>query len=83
MYDSLFYYIQSSEMQENIDNVYFHWGKYFYIYTPTVYMTIIFKQFSETIWPIKAKFYVKPPWEGGTKVYINCPGHMTYKLCRS
>ena len=27
--------------------------------------------------PIKAKFYVEPPWEGGTKVYINGPGHMT------
>ena len=33
--------------------------------------------FSETNWPIKAKFYVKPPWEGGTKVYMNVPGHMT------
>ena len=33
--------------------------------------------FSETTWPIKAKFYVEPPWEGGTKVYINGPGHMT------
>ena len=32
---------------------------------------------SETAWPIKAKFYVDPPWEGGTKVYINVPGHMT------
>ena len=32
---------------------------------------------SETAWPIKAKFYVEPPWEGGTKVYINSPGHMT------
>ena len=32
---------------------------------------------SETDWPIKAKFYVEPPWEGGTKVYINGPGHMT------
>ena len=32
---------------------------------------------SETAWPIKAKFYVEPPWEGGTKVCINCPGHMT------
>ena len=32
---------------------------------------------SETTWPIKAKIYVEPPWEGGTKVYINCPGHMT------
>ena len=32
---------------------------------------------SKTTWPIKAKFYVEPPWEGGTKVYINGPGHMT------
>ena len=32
---------------------------------------------SETALPIKAKFYVKSPWEGGTKVYINGPGHMT------
>ena len=31
----------------------------------------------ETAWPIKAKFYVEPPWEGGRKVYINGPGHMT------
>ena len=32
---------------------------------------------SETAWPIKAKFYVEPHWEGRTKVYINGPGHMT------
>ena len=32
---------------------------------------------SETAWPIKAKFYVDLPWEGGTKVCINGPGHMT------
>ena len=32
---------------------------------------------SETAWPIKAKFYVEPPWEGRTKVYINGSGHMT------
>ena len=32
---------------------------------------------SETAWPIKAKFYVEPPWEGGKKVCINGPGHMT------
>ena len=37
---------------------------------------------SETAWPIKAKFYVKPPWEGGTKVYINGPGHMTKMAVR-
>ena len=32
---------------------------------------------SVTAWPNKAKFYVEPPWEGGTKVCINGPGHMT------
>ena len=35
------------------------------------------KIFSETHWPIKAKFYLEPPWEGGTKVYINDTVHMT------
>ena len=33
--------------------------------------------FTETAWSIKAKFYVEPPWEGGTKVCINGTGHMT------
>ena len=32
---------------------------------------------SVTTWPIKAKFYVEPPWEGGKKVLINGPGYMT------
>ena len=32
---------------------------------------------SETAWPIKAKFYLEPPWEGGTKFYIDGPGDMT------
>ena len=31
---------------------------------------------SETARLIKPKFYVMPPWEGGTNVYINGPGHM-------
>ena len=26
-----------------------------------------------------AIFHVEPPWEGGKKVYINGPGHMTKK----
>ena len=34
---------------------------------------------SETTWPIEAKFYVQTPWQGGKKVYINGPGHMTFK----
>ena len=33
--------------------------------------------FSKTAWPIKAKFYVEPPWEGGTKVCSRHLGHMT------
>ena len=32
---------------------------------------------SEAAWPIKPKFYVEPPKEGGMKVYINGLGHMT------
>ena len=33
--------------------------------------------FSETAWPIKAKFYVEPPWVGGTKFCSPHLGHMT------
>ena len=32
---------------------------------------------SITTRPIEAKFYVEPPWDGGTKVCSNGPGHMT------
>ena len=32
---------------------------------------------SETAGPIKAKFHVAPPWDGGTKVCSNGPCHMT------
>ena len=32
---------------------------------------------SETTVPIKAKLYVEHPLEGGTKVYIHGPAHMT------
>ena len=33
--------------------------------------------FSETAWPIKAKFYVEPPWVEGTKFCSRHLGHMT------
>ena len=52
------------------------WG---YICT-YMYMTIIFKDLqtkTETTLPIKAEFHVEPPGEGGKKVYINGPGHIT------
>ena len=32
---------------------------------------------SETTGPIEVKFHVEPPWNGGTKVCSNGPGHMT------
>ena len=32
---------------------------------------------SETTGPIEVKFHVDPPWDGGTKVCSNGPGHMT------
>ena len=33
--------------------------------------------FSETTGPIEAKFHMEPPWDWGTKVCSNGPGHMT------
>ena len=42
---------------------------------PFSYLSKIFS--SETTWPIKAKFDAEPPWEGGTKLCTNGPGHMT------
>ena len=32
---------------------------------------------SETTALIEAKFHMEPPWDGGTKVCSNGPGHMT------
>ena len=32
---------------------------------------------SITARPIEAKFYMKPPWDGGTKTCSNCLGHVT------
>ena len=31
----------------------------------------------KTAWPIKAKFYMEPPWVGGTKFCSRHLGHMT------
>ena len=33
--------------------------------------------FSETVWLIKAKFYMEPPWVGRAKVCSRHPCHMT------
>ena len=32
---------------------------------------------SETTGLIEARFHMEPPWDGGTKVLSNGPGHMT------
>ena len=32
---------------------------------------------SETTGPIEVKFQVTPPFDGGTEIYSNDPGHMT------
>ena len=32
---------------------------------------------SETTGSIEAKYHMEPPWDGGTKVCANGPGHMT------
>ena len=44
---------------------------------PQGYIHVLNIFFSETTWPINAKFHLEPPWEGGKKVYIIGPGHMT------
>ena len=47
-------------------------GLYTFIWPP--FSKIIFSKIAP---PIKAKFYVEPHWEGGSKVCINGTGHMT------
>ena len=37
----------------------------------------------ETTSPIKAKLHVKPPWDVGTKICSNGPGHMTNMATKS
>ena len=32
---------------------------------------------SDTTGQVEAKFQIEPPWDGGTNVYSNGPGHMT------
>ena len=41
------------------------------------YLTYSNVFFLETARPTEAKFYVKPQWDGGTKICSNRPGHMT------
>ena len=35
--------------------------------------------FSKTAWPVKAKFYVESPWEGGNKVQFNLSNPACYQ----
>ena len=37
----------------------------------------LFKHFLRTTGPIEAKFHMESPWDEGTEVCINSPGHMT------
>ena len=39
--------------------------------------------FSETTGPIEAKFHMEPPWDVGTEIYSNGPGHMTEMVAMS
>ena len=41
------------------------------------YVNIFNIHSSETTEPVKVKFHMEPPWDGGTKVCSNGPGHMT------
>ena len=47
-----------------------------YVYN-NVCMSTFSNIFSETTGPIEAKFHMEPPWNRGTKVCSNGPGHMT------
>ena len=44
---------------------------------PSSNLSTIFKYLKKNAWPIKAKFHVEPPSEGGTKACFDSPGHMT------
>ena len=37
----------------------------------------MYEKLTETAWPVKVKFHMEPPCNGGTKVCSNGPGHMT------
>ena len=59
-----------------------HIGHSWSVVRPSVRPSVVRQQcsktfFSKTAWPIKAKFYVEPPWVGGTKVWSRHLGHMT------
>ena len=49
-----------------------------YVCMFVVYLSTFSNIFSsETTGPIEVKFHMEPPWDGGTKVCSNRPGHMT------
>ena len=46
------------------------------VYMYVVCMSTFSSIFSETSGSIEAKFHMEPPWDWGTKVCSNGPGHM-------
>ena len=55
-----------------------HWWAYSIGGSPSFVVHTLLNSFSsETAWPIKVKFHMAPPWDGGTKLCSNGPGHIT------
>ena len=48
-----------------------------WLYTCIKYVNIFKHLLLRNHWLIEVKFHVEPPWDGGTKVCSNGPGHMT------
>ena len=47
-------------------------GLYIHVYDHNFQTSSLLKPLGQS-----KPFFVEPPWEGGTKFYINGPGHMT------
>ena len=67
-----------SQLNENMKLYEYQRSRSFTDLGPNLSDSIFLNFFSSiTTWPIEAKFYMEPAWDGGTKAYSNGPGHMT------